>query len=85
MPVPYLVGRLCEEFGYHPEQALHAWQRAPEGFLEQVMEMRAYARTKGACDHAVSRKSRPTGKLADLVTEIEFELAGEVDPHADGR
>ncbi len=68
---------MCEEFPYTPEQALAAWERAPEGFLEQVMEARAYARTKAACDAATSRKERPTGPLADLVTDIEFALAHE--------
>ena len=76
-PFTFLISRLCEEFGYTPEQAVRAWQRAPEGFLEQVMEARAYARTKAACDAARTRKERPTGPLADLVTAIEFELAQE--------
>lgn len=77
MPFVFLVGRLCQEFGYKPEEAVRAWGEAPVGFLEQVIEARAYAEVKAAADRATSRKDRPTGALADLLTEIEFELASE--------
>lgn len=71
----FLISRLCEEFGYRPEQALWAHQTAPDGFLEQVLEARAYAATKAAIDRATTRKQQPTGRLADLVREIDLELA----------
>ena len=77
MPFVYLVSRLCEEFGYTPVAAVRAWYGAPAGFLEQVIEARAYAKTKALCDAATSRKERPTGPMAELVTAIEFELAHE--------
>ena len=73
----FLISRLCEEFGYYPEQALLAHQTAPDGFLEQVLEARGYAATKAAIDRAPTRKQQPTGRLADLVREIEMELAHE--------
>lgn len=71
----FIISRLCEEFGYRPEEAWRAWRTAPEGFLEQVMEARAYAATKAAQDRATTRKEQPTGATADLVREIELELA----------
>lgn len=77
LPLVFLISRLCEEFGYHPEQALRAHQQAPDGFLEQVLEARAYAATKAAIDRAATRKEQPRGRLADLVREIDMELAQE--------
>lgn len=83
----YIISRLCEEFGYRPEDAVRAWRAAPEGFLEQVMEARAYAATKAAQDRATSKKEQPTGPTADLVRTIELELVQEdLDTeHASGR
>ena len=71
----FLVSRLCEEFGYRPEEAYRAWRSAPDGFLEQVLEARAYAATKAAIDRAATRKEQPCGQLADLVRQIDLEIA----------
>ena len=80
-----MISRLCDEFPYTPEQAVDAWGRAPDGFLEQVIEARAYARTKAAMDAATSRKNMPTGPMADLVTAIEFDVAAQdVETKTDG-
>lgn len=78
MPFAVTIGRLCEEFGYKPEEAIAAWRQAPVGFLEQVIEARAYMRTKAACDaydEDPKALKRPNGPLAELVRAIEFEDA----------
>lgn len=77
MPLVFWIGRICEEFACTPSVALRELEVLPDGFIEQLIEARAYAATKRACDAATSRKERPTGPLADLVTEIEFALAQE--------
>ena len=77
MPVPieWWGARLCEEFHCLPSQALAEWERAPCGLLETIIEMRAFAAMKAALDRAETLKERPTGRLADLVADIEFARA----------
>ena len=60
-----------------PSEALKEYERLPAGLLEDVIEARAYRLTKAACDRAHSIMDRPTGAIADLVTQIEFALAEE--------
>jgi hypothetical protein len=40
----------------------------------QILELRAYARTKAAIDAAKDPKELPTGTLAELVQEIDVDL-----------
>lgn len=52
-----------------------------------VMEALSVADMKQALDAAPDAKSRPTGKMAALITEIEFEDAAEAkkkDDESDG-
>lgn len=72
--MPLLIDRLCEEFGYRPEEAWHRWWTLPAGFLERVLEARAYRRTKAAYESAPDAAHQPTGPLANLVRAIEFDL-----------
>ena len=74
-----MLGRICEEFPLlaSPAAAWEAWQEAPAGLIEEIIEARGYAATKAAMDRAPDRKSQPTGRTADLVHEIEFMLAEE--------
>jgi len=79
VPVPFVwwISRLCEEFHCLPSAAYREWLDAPDGLIEHLLEARAYAATKAACDRAQTAKDRPTGPMADLVTETEFRLAQE--------
>lgn len=75
MPFAFWLARLCEEFQCVPSVAFREWWTAPAGLLEDLIEMRQYARTKAQIDHATDRKHQPEGALADLVRAIDFELA----------
>ncbi len=66
------ISRLCEEFHCLPSQALREWQEAPDGLLETIVEMRAFAATKAAYDAATDKESMPKSPLADLVKELDF-------------
>lgn len=70
----FFLGRLCEEFHCLPSEAFREWLQAPVGFLEEIIESRAYARAKDLYDHARSAKDLPQSPLIDLVKEIEFAL-----------
>lgn len=72
----YHIGRLSEEFGGAlPSVILAERRRLPEGFLERLIEYRAYANTKAAKARRDNPKDK--GEMWQLVEEIEFELAGE--------
>ena len=74
-PLAYTFSRLCEEFPGRLPSEIHAEiERLPDGFLFDVIEMRAYAGTKRAYD--VSEKQQDES-LLDLVKEIEAELVQE--------
>lgn len=75
-PFEHFIGRLSEEFGGAlPDAVFECWQRMPIGFMERLIEYRAYAATKAAKD----RHDNPTAtsELWQLVTEIEHEIATE--------
>ena len=71
----FWIGRLCEEFGCLPSAAYREWLACPVGFLEEVIDARAYAKTKAQVDASTKRSEQPHGPLADLVRQIEFGLA----------
>lgn len=77
MPWEWWIGRLCEEFHCLPSQALREWLRVPAGLLESIIEMRAYAGAKARYEF----DPKATGGLAQLVKELEFELAAEEIAH----
>lgn len=80
MPFAFWLARLCEEFQCLPSAALQEWRQAPAGLLEEIIEMRAYARAKEMVDGATTadaRKRLPRTPLFELVKEIEFALAHE--------
>jgi hypothetical protein len=52
---------LCEEFDCLPSQALREYLRAPDGFLEQVIEAKAYAAAKRLYEEACA-----AGRASDL-------------------
>lgn len=81
-PVPWewRIGRLCEEFGCLPSEAMREIERVPFGFLGDIVLYRDYAKAKALYDGATTaeaRKRLPESPLIDLVQEIEFEFAAE--------
>ena len=79
-PFEHFIGRLCEEFCCLPSQAYREWRRCPAGFLEQIVEFRAYARAKGRYDAASTAEAQKAlfgDDLVQLVKTLDFELAQE--------
>lgn len=78
-PVPFAfwLGRLCEEFHCLPSDAYREWLTAPAGLLEEILEMRAFARAKEIVDAAKTAQDIPRGRIFDLVKQIAFETARE--------
>lgn len=71
---------LCEEFSCRPSEAFREWLRSPVGFLEDVIETRAYRQAKAmtdAADTAEAVKRLPQTPLFKLVQEIDRDLAEE--------
>lgn len=79
-PERWVISRVCEEFGCLPSQAIRELERN-EDLVFEIIELRAYASTKQACDQAdangVEAKDFPKGPMVDLWGEIEYELLRE--------
>lgn len=76
---------MCEEFpGITPSQLMREWARLPVGFLERVLEARAYAATKGVCDAATDPTQWPSTPMTDLVKQITFDVAQKEIDQSDG-
>ena len=74
-PFEFWIGRICEEFHCLPSEAMREWRTSPAGFLEDVMEARAYAQAWAMVDGAKSAKDIPSSPLTDLAITIRRELA----------
>lgn len=70
------IGRLSEEFGGALPSVIEAeLDRLPVGFLERVIEYRAYAAAKSRYDGATTKPARDalrSNALVDLVETITF-------------
>lgn len=76
MPIEHFYGRLSEEFGGAlPSVIWREMQRLPIGFLEQVLEYRAYAHAHAA--NAVDPKGSDSTPMRALALEIEAAMAVE--------
>ena len=79
---------MCEEFGdILPSEALRELDRVPVGFVEDVMEARAYARAKAVYESATTATAvaaLPSSPLITLVREIEFALVQEANQQTNG-
>lgn len=82
MPIEHYVGRLSEEFGGAlPSVIAEEQRRLPVGFLEQVIEYRAYASA-----HAANEADAPGWERSDLRTlamQIKMRMVAE-DIEANG-
>jgi hypothetical protein len=71
-----LISRVCEEFHCTPPQAVDVLERC-ESLVFDILELRAYANTKQACDDADASDGKikpPKGPLSDMVYQIEYDL-----------
>ena len=76
MPVQHYYGRLSEEFGGAlVSEILAEQQRLPVGFLEQVIEYRAYASAHAA--NEADPKGWDSSPMRRLAQEIEHQLIQE--------
>ena len=50
----------------------------PLSLVMTLMDLRAYARTKAAMDAAKKAEDAPKGEYADLVLDIQAEIAREI-------
>jgi hypothetical protein len=55
------VGRICEEYSCLPLAAVRELSDDPEQMAVQILELRAYARTKARMDVAKDAKDLPPG------------------------
>lgn len=54
--------------------AIRELQELPEPLVWQVLELRAYARTKAALDAATREEDAPTGPMAEWVWRVQNHL-----------
>jgi len=74
----HYVGRLCEEFpALKPSDVLAERARLPEGFLEEIIESRAYARALATNQGDPDANGWRSSPIRTLAREIEHELAEE--------
>lgn len=77
MPAAWMIARLCREFKCLPSEAERELARQPVGWLEEVMEARAYAECHHLWHTARKKSDVPDSPLMQTVKEIDFELAAE--------
>lgn len=74
LPFEWIISRICEEFNCLPSAALRELMNDPAQMAIDIMELRAYARTKEAIDNAHSDKDIPASPMVDQVFSIQAEL-----------
>lgn len=84
MPIEHYYGRLSEEFGgVLPSVIVEEQQRLPVGFLEQVIEYRAYAAAHAA--NEVDAPGWEKSPMRTMARQIEMALAQEeIDRQTNG-
>lgn len=81
-----MISRVCEEFGVLPSAAIEELENDVDHLIPAILTMRAFAQTKAACDASKTAKDRPTGYMADLVTEFDFApMQEKIDAAKGGR
>lgn len=84
MPFVHFVGQLAEAFHCLPSEAWREYLRMPAGWLEDIIEGRAYVQAKAAydaADTAEARKRLPMTPLVALAEVFDFEGAEEELAH----
>lgn len=75
-PDVWLISRVCDEFHCLPSAAIRELNRC-ESLVFEMLDLRAYARTKQDCDDADASEGKiaaPKGPMADMVYQIQYEL-----------
>ena len=62
-----------------PSVAIKEIMEDVDHIIPTILRMRAFANTKNANDRAKKWEDRPTGRMANLVTEIEFEEVKKIE------
>jgi hypothetical protein len=75
LPLEFILGRICESFHCLPSAAWREWRNLPVGFMETILDYRAYARAKATYDARGQTSHDPP--LMDLVMEHDFFLVNE--------
>ena len=75
LPLEFIVGRICEEFHCLPSAAWREWLSLPVGFIETILDYRAYSHAKARYDAHGRTKHDPP--MTDLVVEHDFALVQE--------
>ncbi len=79
MPWLWWVSRVCDEFGCLPSVAVREMMDTPAGWLEDIVEMRAFARARALKAKAEEwpdgkeRRAVMADPLVQLAQMIEFE------------
>lgn len=73
LPDEWLISRVCQEFKCLPSEAKRELQRDPQ-LVFDVLELRHYVQTREAILNAKDKTQVPTGPMADLAADIEFEV-----------
>ena len=50
----------------------------PYALTQDILELRAYLRTKEAMERAQKLEDAPTGAMADMVTAVQYEISQEI-------
>ena len=74
MPWDWLISRVCEEFGCLPSAAVRELMDDRDHLALDIMESRAYVRTKEAVARARTEADMPDGPMVEQVFEVEAEL-----------
>jgi hypothetical protein len=82
-PLEFVVGRICEEFHCLPSAAWREWLTLPAGFIETILEYRAYSRAKAAYDRRAGGSD--DSPFTDLVIEHDFQLFQAAHAAREGR
>lgn len=70
--------RVCEEFGCLPSHSIREWQTLPAGWLDEILEIRAFRRAVEAyrraeqMDEGAEKNRILAHPLVQMVREIEF-------------
>ena len=73
MPFEWYISQVCEEFRCRPSQAVDELMDNDK-LIQDIIELRAYARTKDSIDNAKKPEDVPDSPMVDQVFAIQKEL-----------
>lgn len=72
-PDEWIIGRICEEFGCLPSQAVHEIEEMDADLVFAIIDMRSYAHAKATVDSAKKHSDLKMTPAIRRVFEIEIE------------